>query len=208
MRLSRSPILACALRLLVACFLVPVQLFAQQTATEHRDLSRSVTFTVVDENGVAVPAARIQLRANSISLRCESDLAGRCQLDLPPASGWNLLVEKEGFYVLSLSNLQIANTLDIVLHHQQEVRESVNVVESVPAIDPEQISSQEQLSGIDIINIPYPNTRDYRYALEYIPGVVLDQSAQPHIEGWMASTSASRRTDNSLSGPVRTRSAR
>lgn len=56
-------------------------------------------------------------------------------------------------------------------------------MESVPAIDPAQVSSQEKLSGIDILDLPYPNTRDYRYALNYIPGVVLDQNGQPHVAG-------------------------
>src|SRR5205814_7098820 len=88
-----------------------------------------------------------------------------------------------GFYIFTLPAVQKAGILEITLTHQHEVRETVNVVESAPAIDPSQVSSQEQLSGIDITNIPYPNTRDYRYALNFIPGVVLDQKAQPHLTG-------------------------
>ena len=78
-------------------------------------------------------------------------------------------VEKEGFYAANLDSVQTAGTLEVDLHHQEEVRENVNVVESVPAIDPAQVSDQEKLSGMDILDIPYPNTRDYRYALNYIP---------------------------------------
>jgi hypothetical protein len=92
-------------------------------------------------------------------------------------------IEKQDFYVFTLPAIQTSGTLEVTLTHEQEVRETVNVVESSPAIDPSQVSSQEQLSGIDIINIPYPNTRDYRYALGFIPGVVLDQNAQPHVAG-------------------------
>ena len=92
-------------------------------------------------------------------------------------------VEKENFYVFALSVVQTSGVLELTLTHEQEVRETVNVVESSPAIDPAQVPSQEQLSGIDIINIPYPNTRDYRYALSFIPGVVLDHNAQPHVAG-------------------------
>ncbi len=156
---------------------------AQNPPAQRSHESRLLTITVVDENGVAVPGARVQVNSARESQHCESDLTGRCHFADLAQDSWQLKAEKEGFYVFSLANVQTSGTLEIAMHHQQEVRENVNVVESVPAIDPEQVSSQEQLSGIDILNIPYPNTRDYRYALEYIPGVVLDQNAQPHIEG-------------------------
>jgi hypothetical protein len=154
-----------------------------QTAPPRRIETGTLNITVLDENGVAVPAARIQLTTEGASVNCETDPAGHCHFAGLAGRKWQASVEKEGFYLLTLSDIQTSGTLEIALHHQQEVRENVNVVESVPAIDPEQVSSQEQLSGIDILNIPYPNTRDYRYALEYIPGVVLDQTGQPHVEG-------------------------
>ena len=128
--------------------------------------------------------ARVSLcKAPTESLRCYTDKAGRCQF--PDLSGepWQLRVEKETYYLVSLGTVQPRGDVDVVLQHEQEIRETVNVVESPPAIDPEKIASHDQLSGVDIINIPYPNTRDYRYVLNYIPGVVLDQSAQPHVAG-------------------------
>ncbi|HEY7351310.1 MAG TPA: TonB-dependent receptor [Terriglobales bacterium] len=156
---------------------------AQTVASQNSPASRTLTVVVLDENGVAVPAARVDLNSANASLHCQTDITGRCHFADIPVGEWQLRAEKEDFYAVNLPKVQTYGTLEIALHHQQEIRESVNVVESVPAIDPEQISSQEQLSGIDILNIPYPNTRDYRYALEYIPGVVLDQTAQPHVEG-------------------------
>jgi len=155
---------------------------AQVSPAPHGSDARSLTITVLDENGVAVPGARVQLNS-ATSVGCETDLAGRCDFPNLPTPRWRLEVQKEGFYVVSLPAVDFPGSLEITLHHQQEVRENVNVVESVPAIDPEQVSAEEQLSGIDILNLPFPNTRDYRFALEYIPGVVLDTSAQPHLEG-------------------------
>ena len=155
---------------------------AQTAIPNQPSAAPSLTILVVDENGVVVPAARVMLQNSAGSVRCETNLAGRCQLT--GLSGeWQLRVEKEGFYVFTLPRVQTSGTLEVALTHQQEVRETVSVVESSPAIDPSQVSSQEQLSGLDIINIPYPSTRDYRYVLNYIPGVVLDQNAQPHIAG-------------------------
>src|SRR5262249_40699045 len=68
-----------------------------------------------------------------------------------------------------------------------EVHEVVNVIESPPGIDPLQTASIEQITGLDILNIPYPSTHDYRNVLNFIPGVIQDNRGQPHIAG--ASTS-------------------
>src|SRR5207248_11508457 len=106
-----------------------------------------------------------------------------CHVTRLCADAWQLRVEKVGFYIFALPAIQTSGGLETVLTHQKEVRDAVDVVESSPAIDPSQVSSREQLTGLDIINIPYPNTRDYRYALNFIPGIVLDQSAQPHLAG-------------------------
>jgi len=167
----------------VSTVLVPLVLARAQTSPPTRSSDRTLTVTVLDENAVVIPAARVLLEGPGGPLHCETDRIGECRFP-PLASGvWQLRAEKEGFYIFTLSRVQNSGALEITLTHQQEVRETVNVTESPPAIDPAQISSQEQLSGIDITNIPYPNTRDYRYALNYIPGVVLDQSGQPHISG-------------------------
>src|SRR5262249_14937702 len=56
-------------------------------------------------------------------------------------------------------------------------------VESPPAIDPAHTEQREQLSGIDVLNIPYPTTRDYRNVLNFIPGVIQDVNGQPHVAG-------------------------
>src|SRR5436309_2291188 len=146
----------------------------------------TLLITVIDENGVAVPAARVLISSPQLpGLRCETDFGGRCRFLNFPAGTYRIHVEKQDYYSLTLSSMQFPATanLEMTLSHQQEVREVVNVVESPPAIDPTQISSQEKLSGLDIINIPYPNTRDYRNALNFIPGVVQDIAGQPHIAG-------------------------
>ena len=73
--------------------------------------------------------------------------------------------------------------IDVTLSHQQELREEVDVVESPAAIDPAQIAAQQTLSGLDVLNIPYAATHDYRNVLNFIPGVVQDVHGQPHVAG-------------------------
>ena len=151
----------------------------------HTALTLSVTAS--DENGVAQPSVRVSLQfaGSSAVFKQETDFSGRCRFpDLSPGA-YELRAEKEGFYALA-QVVQVSSAtgaIEIELHHVQEVKEEVNVVESPPAIDPEKIADTRSLSGLDIVNIPYPITRDYRNILPYIPGVVQDNSGQPHVSG-------------------------
>jgi len=142
--------------------------------------------SVTDENGVAVREARVSLDSPpQAPARCHTDFSGRCQFPSLAAGTYQLRVEKEGFYALVQANVQIAagSALEVAIAHQQEVREVVDVVESPPAIDPAQVSAEETISGLDVLDIVYPATHDYRNALNFIPGVVEDQSGQPHVAG-------------------------
>jgi Carboxypeptidase regulatory-like domain len=144
------------------------------------------TITVLDENGVAVPSARVSLQAPSgPALRYQTDFHGRCQLPALPPGSYHVHVDKEGFYALDQLDVQFArgSNLEVVISHQREVRETVDVHESAPAIDPAQISSQETLTGIDVVNMIFPTSHDYRNAINFIPGAVQDQSGQPHVAG-------------------------
>ncbi len=141
---------------------------------------------VTDENGVVVPSARVSLQAPpSPAVHCETDLSGRCQFPSLREGEYQLRVEKPGFYALDQPGVQIrpGSSIDVSISHQQEVHEIVDVHESPPAIDPTQVVAQESVTGLDIINIVYPGTHDYRNALNFIPGVIQDQAGQPHVAG-------------------------
>jgi hypothetical protein len=144
------------------------------------------TIAVTDENGVAVSSARVTLQSPSQpAVHCQTDFTGRCPFPVLPAGPYQLRVEKEGFYALVEPSVQLTpgSTVDVAISHQREVREVVDVHESPPAIDPAQIAAQETISGLDVINIVFPTTHDYRNALNFIPGVVQDQAGQPHVAG-------------------------
>jgi Carboxypeptidase regulatory-like domain/TonB dependent receptor len=144
------------------------------------------TITVVDENGVVVPGARISLQSGKQpALHCQTDFNGRCQFPNLPPGEYHVHVERESFYRLDEPDVQIAPpfNLEVAISHQQEIREVIDVRESAPAIDPAQVASQETLSGLDVVDMLYPGTHDFRNALNFIPGVVQDQAGQPHIAG-------------------------
>jgi hypothetical protein len=146
----------------------------------------ATTITVTDENGVAVPSARVILQSSTQpAVLCQTDFSGRCRFPLLPAGQYQLRIEKEGFYALLQPSIQISpgSAIEVSIMHQQEVREVVDVRESPPAIDPAQIAAQETISGLDVLDIVYPATHDYRNVLNFIPGVVQDQAGQPHVAG-------------------------
>jgi len=160
---------------------------SQQTSRDRPAVGQKLAVTVSDENGMAVASARVQLQPPQPALpfRCETNFAGRCEFSNLPPGTYDLRVEKTGYYVISQANVRVGVTanVDVTLSHQQEAHEVVNVAESTPAIDPAQVSTKEELTGTELIDIPYPGTHDYRKALTFVPGVTPDAFGQPHVAG-------------------------
>jgi len=141
---------------------------------------------VVDENGAAVPSARITLTpSQGKPLQGESDYAGRKEFPTVVPGDYTLHVEKEGFFAVNETGINVGEVLsaDVTLHHIREFPEQVNVVYSPPAIDPAKTQASETLSSAEIINLPFPVDRDIRYSLPYLPGVLQDSTGQLHVNG-------------------------
>ncbi len=155
--------------------------------------------TVVDDNGVPVASAQVYLTRLETQkiIKGETDYAGRYKLNGLSPGPHRLRVEKEGFYAAGLNEVLIGQTdaLDITIHHEQELRETIDVVNSPPAIDPAKTATSDNLTFREITNIPYPATRDLRNLLPFIPRVVKDATGQVHING-----SASYQIYNELDG--------
>jgi hypothetical protein len=143
--------------------------------------------TVLDENGLTVPSARLTLtdQPNSFVQKAETDYAGRHQFSKLTFGVYSLRVEKEGFFVFTSDDVQVGETsnVDVTLNHTKEYVESVNVVYSPPAIDLQKTSASEALSSQDIINLPSAVPGDIRYALPMLPGVLQDGNGQLHVAG-------------------------
>jgi hypothetical protein len=141
---------------------------------------------VLDENGIAVSSARVTLEpAPPVpALRCETGISGFCEFLHVPQGPGQLRVEKEGYYS-AVSSLEptVPSEVEVTLHHLKEIKETVDVRESPPVIESSQTASQERLTGMDVINVPYPSSHDYRNVLNYIPTVFVDPYAQVHVAG-------------------------
>ena len=141
---------------------------------------------IVDENGAAVPSARITLTpAQGKPVLGETDYAGR-KIFLNIGEGeYTLHVEKEAYFALNQTGIIARDGLsvDVTLHHIREFPEQVDVVYSPPAIDPAKTQASETLNTEEIVNLPFPVDRDIRYSLPFIPGVLQDSTGQLHVDG-------------------------
>ena len=167
--------------ILVLLFLFSLGLVRAQSSAAHAP----IIFTVVDENGQAVPGAEVTILEPSLSAVSHwTDYAGHCSHILQEAVPYQLRVDKPNFYRAAENDLDPSlNSVRIVLNHEQIVREQINVTDSVPGIDIEQISDKSTMDTPDIVNIPYITSRDIRNLLPFYPGIVQDPTGQVHVAG-------------------------
>jgi hypothetical protein len=144
-----------------------------------------VTVTVVDENGAAVPGAQVVVdQPGEPEIRATTDYAGRAAYFLAGTGSYAIRIARPGFYQQTIHDEDpLAREIRVVLQHEQMVVEQVNVTASPPGIDTQQTSDQIDLDLPEIINIPYPTSRDIRNLLQFYPGVVADESGQVHVAG-------------------------
>jgi hypothetical protein len=145
----------------------------------------SVFLSVVDENNVPVPGASITIsEAGRPPFSLETDYAGRASWPLHTEAPYQIRVQKPGFYqVVKPDADPHLPSVEVVLAHEQVVQQQVSVVASTPGIDPEQTANRSVMSTPEIVNIPYPTSRDIRNLLPFIPGIVQDNSGQVHVAG-------------------------
>jgi hypothetical protein len=140
---------------------------------------------VVDDNQVAVAGARVWIEDNSVL----SDPTGAFVLTLERPGEHRINAQREGFFLLRNHPLRLdpgENLVTLVLNHQREVHDSIQVTYSPPAVNPEEIKASHQIVSTEILGIPYPQTNNLRNALPMMPGVVQDSRGNLHIAGGSA----------------------
>lgn len=118
-------------------------------------------------------------------MRGSTDATGRQVFNDVSAGIYRLVVEKEGFYAVTLQDVRLPETerIEVKLNHTQEYKESVQVTASTEAIDPAQVAAAQNLNAREVLELPYQTTRDIRNALPLLPGVLPDQGGQVHLNG-------------------------
>lgn len=168
---------------LVLAWSVAAGVCAAQSQAVQADTG--VAFTVVDENGVPLAGAQVELEEpGEPAIRVSTDYKGNVRLRLHQATLYKLTVEKQGFYRYQVDETDpLATELRVVLTHEQTVVQQVDVAASAPVIDAQQVSDKATLDVPAIVNIPYPTSRDIRNLLPYFPGVIQDARGQIHVAG-------------------------
>ena len=145
---------------------------------------------IVAENNLAVAGAVISFRPqgpvfSKEEFQTQSDATGGFTVSLPAPGEYLVNAEHEGYFQLKDQRVRIADggELHLVLNHVREVFNSVDVNASPSSVDLERTDSQQRLSGIQILNVPYPVTRDLRNALKLMPGVVQGPNGEMHFDG-------------------------
>ncbi|MFB3905389.1 MAG: TonB-dependent receptor domain-containing protein [Acidobacteriota bacterium] len=163
-----------------------------------------LTVTVVDENRIPVSAALLTLvnAQTGDVVKGETDSFGRFAFRRPaPETDFQIRAEKKGFYPAVLKSGELPEAapnlteVEMVLTHQQELSEQVEVVSSPARMDPKETAAGGQISNVEILNVPFTATRDIRNALPLISGAVQDHSGRIHVDG-----SASSQTQVRLDG--------
>ncbi len=187
-RFIKLTVLFCLLLLLTQTLFGQDQRRRPIPVAPPRQSGNSVTVVVTDENGLLVSGALVQL-FNATShemLQAYTDLAGRVYfLNLNSREVFSLNVEKQNFYEVNQKEFRVegAQTYELMLPHVQELKEVVNVTSSPTGIDPAQTSNDQTMGTPEIINIPYPTSRDIRNLLNFLPQVVQDRTGQVHVAG-------------------------
>ncbi len=148
-----------------------------------------LTGRVLDENNAAVPGAQVTLRAavgGDFHVQAAADQTGKFVLDALGPGDYVISVEREGYFRLADLPLALnegANEITLVLNPAREVFEKVDVAYSPPAIDMDRTTSEERLTGTQLLEIPYPSTNTLRNAMRAMPGVVQDSMGGIHLNG-------------------------
>ena len=144
----------------------------------------------VDENNTPVGNVQVTLigrESGAIAAAVMSDTAGVFALRVP-VGAYLLTAEREGFFAVRgrLLDLSVSGgTLDIVVPRLQQTSEAINVSAAVPNVDTQDTTSERRLTGRQLIDIPYPATRDFRNALRMMPGVLRHRGGALTFDGGM-----------------------
>ncbi|MDQ2901257.1 MAG: carboxypeptidase-like regulatory domain-containing protein, partial [Acidobacteriota bacterium] len=161
-------------------------------ASPVRAFSTAVTVAgkVTDENGVAVTGARIEMTAaGKPASTAISDDVGAFGFAFEAPADYRVQAERQGFFVFTQNAVSLhegSNQLTLTLNHLKEFADSVDVNYSPPIIDPQQTAQVKQLNTLEILEVPYPASQDFRSALPLMQGVVQDTTGRLHFNGGAA----------------------
>src|SRR5215831_10122611 len=120
--------------------------------------SADLSVVVLDENGAPLAGAQVKLEdAAGHTQTALSDPAGHFTFRSLVPGDYHAEARKEGFFVLAGQSFVLHagnNTLSLILNHEQEIHDQVQVTVPVHAIDAQDAVQHSELSAQEIRDIP------------------------------------------------------
>jgi hypothetical protein len=142
-------------------------------------ISRAIGGTVVDASGAVVPGAAVTVSNKQIGLERKvttTDVGYFLVPSLPPASGYEVLVEKSGFAAHRIENvlLQVGQNLSLTARLEiSQQAQSVVVTDVIPIVELTKTGVSQVVDSGQIQNLPINGRRVDTFVL-LTPGVVSD----------------------------------
>lgn len=141
----------------------------------------------IDENEAGIAGAEVTVRNQAgEEWHATTDPTGGFTFRLTAEGRYSFAASQSGYMPVKNLAVDVAagmGQVELVLNHVKEVLQSVDVRASPDAVDVEQTQSERQLSGVQIMDIPYPSTHSLREAMALIPGQVEDTNGGLHFDG-------------------------
>jgi hypothetical protein len=142
---------------------------------------------VLDENDQPVPRVEVVLRPSGGDTRTVyTDAAGRFESQSFNANQVDLTVSKPGFFRIENRLVELspgANEISLMLNHETELEEKVEVRSEPVQIDPDTTSHQESLVQHEILDTPVASSHDLQQNLKTMPQVLADANGRLHVAG-------------------------
>ena len=170
-----------ALRHLNAVYAVAMLFLVMNTLAFGQSLAglAALNGTVRDASGAAVPGASVTVANPSLGIERKLTAGGDGYFlapSLPPASGYELTVQKMGFakYVVQKVQLTVGQNLTIPVQlNVSQQAESVTVTDSAPLVEETKTGVSQVVESAQISNLPINGRRVDQFAL-LSPGATTD----------------------------------
>jgi hypothetical protein len=163
-------------------FVVPILFQSSLLTAEIRIVGR-----VTNDNNSPIGAALVTIKSpagSAITVTTKAD--GGFQCSLPGPGEYVFQAEREGHFRLQDHVLRLSaaeNEVQLILNPIREVYESVEVKAAPSRVDFDRPGSTRNMSGAEMLAIPFPASNNVKNALRTMPNVVQDPKGGVHLNG-------------------------
>ena len=181
-----------ALRFVVgpAFVLLAIGICAPPSTADAQTLYGSVTGSVVDGSGAAVPGAAVSIKddATGLELTAVTDSTGTYTIRNVTGGTYTLRASLQGFKEFVQTGIPVAAGSIVRINGRLEVgalSESVTVTTDAAVLKTDKADVSVDLKPADVINLPLNQYRNYQYLMNLVPGATPPefQNAQTDTPG-------------------------